>query len=206
MGAKNYTLDERILLNERLQHYLQPYYENEGKKLRKLVDEILIRLKYYDVAKDEFVSLADEIIVNAMYDYDFKQDFNGYIYRCLENKFKSEMTKLNRQKRKADKMALSWEMPMNEESDVTIGNIITDTKEAYHYDIDKTFFEDDGEKYTEKMLKYIDRLSNLQKEVVKLIISGYMVEEIKKILHINEKQYQDCMIGIRSYRNIKALL
>lgn len=202
MGARNYTLNERITLNEKLQPYLQPYYENEGKKLRKLVDEILIRLKYYDVARDEFVSLADEIIVNAMYDYDFKQDFNGYIYRCLENKFKSEMTKLNRQKRQADKMALSLEENVgNNDKNVTIGELIADKNT-----VESDFFEEREETYSKEMSVYLSKLSKLQKEVLRLISIGFMPNEILEELHINQKMYEDCYSAIHSYRNISILM
>lgn len=202
MGVKNYTLDERILLNEKLQPYLKPYYENDGKKLSKLVDEILIRLKYYDVARDEFVSLADEIIVNAMYDYDFKQDFNGYIYRCLENKFKTEMTRRNRYKRQADRMALSLEEKVgNDDKNVTIGELITDKNT-----VESDFFEEREETYSKKMSTYLGKLSNLQKEVLRLISIGFMPNEILKELHINQKMYEDCYNAIHSYRNTSILM
>lgn len=202
MGAKNYTLDERILLNEKLQPYLEPYYENDGKKLSKLVDEILIRLKYYDVEKDEFVSLADEIIVNAMYDYDFKQDFNGYIYRCLENKFKTEMTRRNRYKRQADRIALSLEEKVgNDDKNVTIGELIADKNT-----VESDFFEEREETYSKKMSTYLGKLSNLQKEVLRLISIGFMPNEILKELHINQKMYEDCYNAIHSYRNTSILM
>ena len=102
MGIQDYTIEERQQLNERLQPYLKPYLENEDKKLKKLTNEILVKLKYYDANRDDFVSLAHEIITKAMYDYDFIQDFDAFIYKCLENKFKTEMTRLNRKKRQAD--------------------------------------------------------------------------------------------------------
>lgn len=202
MGVKNYTLDERILLNEKLQPYLKPYYENDGKKLVRLVDEILMRLKYYDVEKDEFVSLADEIIVNAMYDYDFKQDFNGYIYRCLENKFKTEMTRRNRYKRQADRMALSLEEKVgNDDKNVTIGELIADKNT-----VESDFFEEREETYSKKMSTYLGKLSNLQKEVLRLISIGFMPNEILKELHINQKMYEDCYNAIHSYRNTSILM
>ena len=189
-----------------MEKILDLYYSNNAQKLHTMVDKILFKLKFHDVDNEDFYSLANEIFVDVLKRYDRKQDFNGFLYSCLMNKFKTEMTRRNRQKRQADKMSISWETPVDEESDMTIGNVITDTKEAYHYNIDKTFFDDDGEKYTEKMLRYIDKLSILQREVVKLIISGYTMEEIKQSLHINDKQYRNSMIGIRSYRNVKTLL
>ena len=184
---------------------LNSYYANNAQKLHKMVDKILGKLKFHDVDNEDFYSLANEIFVDVLKRYDGKQDFNGFLYSCLTNKFKTEMTRRNRQKRQADKMALSWETPLDEDSDSTIGDFITDTKKAEHYDIDKTFFEDDGEKYSERMLLYITKLSKLQKEVVKLIISGYSKEEIKENLHINGKEYEDCMQSIKSFKNVSIL-
>lgn len=183
---------------------LNSYYANNASKLRTMVDRILFKLKF-DVDNEDFYSLANEIFVDVMGRYDYSQDFDGFLYSCLTNKFKTEMTRRNRYKRIADRDAISWETPLDDESGNTIGDFISDTRVSEHYDIDKTFFEDDGEKYSEKMLKYIGRLSNLQKEVVKLIIAGYTADEIQRILHISGKKYADLMIGIRSYRNISVL-
>lgn len=198
------------------------YFENDGKKLYTMIDKILFKLKF-DVDKSDFYSLGDEIFLGVLCRYDGTQDFNGFLYACLTNKFKTEMTRRNRKKRKIllevedidengnvvvvrkSLPELSLESPIHEGSKKTIGDMIAETRVATDGDIDKTFFEDDGEKFTEKMLEYISRLSNLQKEVVKLIIAGYTTDEIKKILHISEKQYQDCMVGIRAYRNVSVL-
>ena len=188
-----------------MQQKVEEYYKDNARKLRTLCDKILFKLKFHDVDNEDFYSLANEIFAKALKTYDESQDFDGFIYSCLVNKFKTEMTRRNRLKRQADKMALSWETPLDEDSEQTIGDFITDTKKAEHYDIDKTFFEDDGEKYSERMLLYITKLSKLQKEVVKLIISGYSKEEIKKILHINNKEYEDCLQSIKSFRNVSIL-
>lgn len=188
-----------------MQKIIEKYYQNNAKKLRDMVDKILFNLKFHDIDKEDFYSLANEIFVDVLRRYNGNHDFNGFLYSCLTNKFKTEMTRRNRQKRQADRMALSWETPLDEESNQTIGDFITDTKKAEHYDIDKTFFEDDGEKYSERMLLYITKLSKLQKEVVKLIISGYSKEEIKENLHINGREYEDCMQSIKSFKNVSIL-
>ena len=80
-----------------------------------MVDKILFKLKFTDVDNEDFYSLANEIFVDVLKRYDKKQDFNGFLYSCLCNKFKTEMTRRNREKRKADKMALSWETPIGDE-------------------------------------------------------------------------------------------
>ena len=180
------------------------YYRNNSKKLREMIDKILFKLKF-NVENSDFYSLGNEIFLDALCRYNETQDFNGFLYSCLTNKFKTEMTRRNRKKRQADLLAISWNTPLKNDSETTIGDFISDNKKSDHYDIDKTFFEDNGEKYSEKMLKYINRLSNEQKEVVKMIIAGYEKDEIKKMLCMDEKKYLDCLLAIRSYRNISIL-
>lgn len=193
-------------LEERYSDVLNDYFYrrdfNKPNKLERLVDKILVKLRFVNVDNEDFYSLANEIFLDVLQRYDDSQDFNGFLYSCLVNKFKTEMTRRNRQKRQADRMAISWETPIDKESEQTIGDFITDTKKAEHYDIDKTFFEDDGEKYSERMLKYIKRLSKLHQEFVKLVVSGYSASEIKEILHISQKDYSDCLASISSYKNI----
>lgn len=206
-----------------MEKILNSYYENEAKKLHSVVDRILKKLQFVDVDKEDFYSLANEIFVDVIKRYDGNRDFDGFLYSCLTNKFKTEMTRRNRQKRKViieikeeDENGnikvvkkgfseLSLDSPIRDDNSTTLGDMLAQTIRATDFDIDKTFFEDNGERYSEKMIKYINRLSNLQKEVVKLIIAGYIAEEIKQVLNIDEKQYQDCMMAIRSYKNVSIL-
>jgi DNA-directed RNA polymerase specialized sigma24 family protein len=178
------------------------YYKNNAQKLRVMVDKILFKLKFHDVDNEDFYSLANEIFVDVLKRYDSKQDFDGFLYSCLTNKFKTEMTRRNRQKRQADRMSLSWEEKVgNDEENTTIGDFIADKNT-----IEKEFFEEREETFSNEMSKYLSRLSNLQKEVLRLISIGFMPSEILKELHINQKIYEDCYNAIHSYRNIEILL
>ena len=66
-----------------LEHIIAKYYANDAKKLQQMSDNVLIRLKFFDVDKEEFYSLADEIFFNAIQHYDGKSELNGFIYSCL---------------------------------------------------------------------------------------------------------------------------
>ena len=76
---------------------------------------------------------------------------------------------------------------------------------ADEFTIEKEIFERNEEGYSKRMLLYLNRLSALQKEVLRLDIAGYLPNEIKEELHINEKQYVDCRAAIHSYRNVSVL-
>ena len=185
-----------------MQQIINEYYQDNAKKLRGIVDKILFKLKFHDVDNEDFYSLANEIFVDVLKRYDASKDFNGFLYSCLVNKFKTEMTRRNRYKRQTDKMALSWEEKVgNDDKNVTIGELIADKNT-----VESDFFEEREETYSKKMSTYLGKLSNLQKEVLRLISIGFMPNEILKELHINQKMYEDCYNAIHSYRNTSILM
>lgn len=177
------------------------YFKDDARKLNTMIDKILFKLKF-DVEKSDFYSLGGEIFIDALCRYDETQDFNGFLYSCLMNKFKTEMTRRNRQKRKADKDSISIDTPIGDKDEnYTLGDMI-----ASKSTIEKEFFEEREEGYSKEMCKYLSNLSNLQKEVLRLISIGFMPSEILEELHINKKIYEDCYNAIHSYRNISVLI
>lgn len=179
---------------------INTYYENNAKKLHTMVDKILFKLRF-NVENEGFYSLANEIFVDVLKRYDGKQDFDAFLYSCLINKFKTEMTRRNRQKRQADKLAISIDSPIGEDENTTLSDIIADGNT-----IEKSFFEEKEDIYSSEMQQYLSRLSILQREVLKLISIGFEPNEILTELHINKKQYEDCYNAIHSYRNISILM
>ena len=176
------------------------YYENNAKKMRTMIDKILFRLKF-NVDNEDFYSLGNEVFLDVLNRYDGKQDFDGFLYSCLVKKFKTEMTRRNRYKRQADRMAISIDSPVGEDENMTLSDIIAD-KDT----IEKIFFEENEDTYSAEMQRYLSRLSILQREVLRLISIGFNPNEILKELHINKKQYEDCYQAIHSYRNISVLI
>ena len=165
-----------------------------------MVDKILFKLKF-DVDNEDFYSLSNEIFVDVLNRYDNQKDFDGFLYSCLMNKFKTEMTRRNRQKRQCDNNSISIDTPIgDEDGNFTIGDTI-----ASKNTIEKEFFEEREDTYSDKMNRYLNKLSSLQKEVLRLISIGFMPSEILEELHINQKMYEDCYQAIHSYRNISLL-
>ena len=177
------------------------YFKNDGKVLYSLIDKVLFKLKF-DVEKSDFYSLGSEIFLDALCRYDETQDFNGFLYSCLMNKFKTEMTRRNRKKRQCDNNSISIDTPIgDDDGNFTIGDTISSNST-----IEKEFFEEREDTYSDKMNKYLNKLSSLQREVLRLISIGFMPNEILEELHINQKMYEDCYQAIHSYRNISVLL
>ncbi len=184
-----------------MEQILVTYYSNNAKKLHNTVDRILLKFGgISDKDMDDFYSLANEVFVDVMRRYDGSQSFDGFLYSCLLNKIKTEITRRNREKRKADRMSISIDTPVGDDENCTIGDIIADD-----FTIEKKLFEEKEEGYSRRMLLYLSRLSNVQKEVLRLNIAGYLPSEIREELHINEKEYIDCYAAIHSYRNVSVL-
>lgn len=184
-----------------MEQILITYYENNAQKLHRMVDKILLKFGgWSDKDLDDFYSLANEVFVDVMKRYDNSQSFDVFLYSCLLNKIKTEITRRNCEKRRADRMSISIDTPIGDDDNSTIGDMIADD-----FSMEKEIFEKDEEGYSKRMLLYLSRLSNLQKEVLRLNAVGYLPEEIRDELHISERQYSDCYAAIHSYRNVSVL-
>lgn len=185
-----------------MEQILNTYYSNNARKLRKIVDKIVAKFGgLSNKDKDDFYSLANEVFVDVMRRYDDSKSFDAFLYSCLLNKIKTEITRRHREKRKADRLSISIDTPIGDDENSTIGDIIADD-----FSIEKELFEQDDTGYSNRMRLYLSRLSNTQKEVLRLNVAGYLPNEIREELHISEEQYADCYAAIRSYRNVSVLV
>lgn len=181
---------------------LNTYYADNAKKLHKTVDRILCRfggLSGKDT--DDFYSLANEVFADVMKRYDYKQSFDGFLYSCLSNKIMTEITRRNREKRKADRMSVSLDTPVGDGDGLTIGNMIADGFDTFE-EVSKR--QRNGQ-YQDKIQQYISRLSNQQVNILNLLIDGYRPGEIQRILEISPTEYADALQVMRCYENIKVL-
>lgn len=188
---------ERTVLME---EWINEYYANNAQKLRRIVDKILLKFGgLSEKDRDDFYSLANEVFVDAMDRYDKAQSFDTFLFSCLSNKIKTEITRRNRYKRKADSMSVSIDTPIGDEEDATLGDMIADS-----FDMDKIIFGEENSK-SMKIEQYLARLTKLQREVVSLLAASYGAGEIQETLKISRREYSDAMRGIHSYENTSLL-
>ena len=181
---------------------LDTYYSGNAKKLRKVVDRIISKFGgWSDKDRDDFYSLANEVFVDVIKRYDPGQPFDGFMYSCLSNKIMSEVTKRNREKRKADRMCVSMDAPVGDDDGLTIGNMIADGFDTFE-EANKS--QGNGQ-YQDKVSRYIARLSNCQVNILNLLIDGFRPGEIQRILEISPKEYSDNLQVMRCYENIRIL-
>lgn len=191
--------------------YVDFYCGENNKELKKIVDPILksrfgwIPQKDYD----DFYSMAACVVWKC--EEDFKESksqnnkFKNFLVSCIHNKVKSQLTYMHRGKRvlKDDGgkpiYEVSIDAPITECDSSTLGDVL-----ASDFDLQKEIFKNE-EEYSEKMLRYLNKLSYIQKEILKLTIAGYHSDEIREILHISKKQYTDCNAAIHAYRNVSIL-
>lgn len=184
-----------------MEQIINSYYTDNVKKLHGMVDRIL--LKFGGISnkdKDDFYSLANEVFVDVLKRYDGIKPFDGFLYVCLSNKIMSEITKKNRYKRKADRMAVSLDTPVSEDNDCTIGDMLADG-----FNMEEEVFGEISA-MTFRLERYLERLSQRQREVLELLSCCYEAMEIQKILHMTPKEYENALGNMRSYENIKLLL
>lgn len=183
-----------------MEEIINIYYADNARRLHRIVDKILLKfggISYKDL--DDFYSLANEVFVDVLKRYDCSQPFDSFLYSCLLNRIKTEMTKKNREKRKADRMSVSIDTPIGEEGNLTLGDMIEDD-----FDMEEKIFGEENV-ISSKINSYLGCLSKRQRKVVELLAASYSVGDIQRMLHITQKEYADAVRGIHSYENISIL-
>ena len=186
---------------EKHEDLINLYFKENGKKLYTMIDQILFKLKF-NVDNNDFYSLGNEVFLDALCRYDEAQDFNGFLYSCLINKFKTEMTRRGRQKRHADKNAISIDTPISDKDEnFTIGDTI-----AYDKTIESELFEEENkEEWRPEVKEYLEKLSPLQRRIAFLLSDENTPEEICEELHITMKHFENSMKRILADERIRPL-
>lgn len=181
---------------------LDSYYADNARKLHKTVDKIIAKFGgLSDKDKDDFYSLANEVFVDVLKKYDPVQSFDGFLYACLFNKIKTEITKRNREKRRADRMSVSLDAMNEDNEQCSLLDFIASDFDTF----DEAVKDQGNGQYQDKIQLYIARLSNRQVNILNLLVDGYKPNEIQGFLKISPRQYVDDLQIIRSYENVKNL-
>lgn len=185
-----------------LRPYMEPYYANNAKRLHNVVDRVLFKFSGLSGKdKDDFYSLANEVFTDVLKRYDGIQSFDGFLYACLSNKIKTEITKRNRKKRMADRMAVSLDAMNGDNEQCNLLDFIASDFDTFNEVIKA---QENGH-YQDKVQQYIAKLSNRQVSILNLLIDGYNPDEVCRILEISPRKYADDLCIMRSYENVKVL-
>ena len=153
--------------------YLEYYYANNGEKLKKMIDGIIINYGgIYDKDKDDFYSIGNEVFVSAIKTYrDGKQSFGSYLRNCISNKVKTEISRRNAIKRKAEVESLDCD-----ESPIEV----VDDK-----DFEEEFLSEESAK------RMFESLSKTGQKIIRLKLMNKSDVEIKEELGLKNHQLED---------------
>ena len=200
---------------------IQWLFANDGKEMKKICNKEMMKFGgISEMDYDDFYSQVgwDVSIASKKYNPTDDKSFKEFIYGVIKLSVCKQMTHRNRGKRQlivekeiVDEVGnkttikeyiptVSLDAPVGEEGGMTVGEML-----AHKSTTETDFFEKREDTYSDKMNKYLNKLSSLQREVLRLISIGFMPSEILEELHINQKMYEDCYQAIHSYRNISLL-
>lgn len=184
---------------------LQPYCENDMQLLKKISRSIFLRFNepLTKADHDDFYSIANMTLWQAYnsYDPDMGISFDGFLRSCLQKKFKSELTHRHRQKRILNQFAVSLDAASDSEESCKLLELIPSEFDTF----EEVTKRHENQQYQDKVQLYISRLSNLQVNILNLLIDGYRTNEIRAILHLSSKELTENLQIMRSYENVKIL-
>ncbi|WP_289201137.1 sigma factor [Phocaeicola sartorii] len=184
---------------------LQPYCENDMQLLKKISRSIFLRFNepLTKADHDDFYSIANMTLWQAYnaYDPDMGISFDGFLRSCLQKKFKSELTHRHRQKRILNQFAVSLDAASDSEESCKLLELIPSDFDTFE-EVTKRY---ENQQYQDKVQLYISRLSNLQVNILNLLINGYRTNEIREILHLSSKELTENLQIMRSFENVKIL-
>lgn len=198
---------------------IELYFQNDAKKLYDMIDKILQKLRF-NVDKSDFYSLGNEIFIDVLKRYDEIQDFDGFLYSCLEKKFKTEMTRRTRDKRcqkteivekdlfgnKVTKKVIVPEVRLDaplsiEDEETTIGDVTAGNNTVES----EVFKEEKREEWRSEVKEYLDNLSPLQRKIAFLLSDNNTPDEICEELHITMKHFDNSLKRILADERIRPL-
>lgn len=199
---------------------IEYYCKNDLRELKKLCNPIIIKKGVPFMYHDDLYSDAMKVLMESVYGFNknkkcsFKTFLKGNINRSFYewtrdseraircNVLKDENGNIAKDENGRNIIIhnVSIDQPLNDEDETTYSDII-----ASNFDIYDELSDDFGFAKNDKVELYLARLSKPQRRIVILLSNGYEKSEIKKMLHMKEREYVDNMLGIKAYENLKIL-
>lgn len=192
-------------MNEEQLEILQLYCENDMRLLKKLSQSIFMRFSepLTNSDYDDFYSIANLTLWQCCKAFDSAMgvNFEGFLYSCLQKKFKTELTRRHRQKRALDRLNISLDAVNSDNEKYSLLDILPSDFDTF----EEVIRQQDNEQFTDRVQQYISRLSRQQINILNLLIDGYKPIEIRKILQMDIKEYTDNVEIMRAFENVKYL-
>lgn len=175
--------------------YIDYYCKDNCKELKRITDSILNRKFGWmpQMHYDDFYSIAGTTVwyCEKHYDPQKNKNFHRYLVDSLHRKFKTQLTKINRKKRGGGIVNDSLDRFIDENSDVTLGEILP-TKETPDLDI--------------LAQRYLDSLTKKQRQIAELMMQGCTDRDIKTMLGMSNEQFGVIVMNMKKNEIIAPLI
>lgn len=201
--------------NPEMMKIINSYMENDMKKLKKICHRVWYG-KFDMSDYDELYDVAVDCLIETLITYNDEKArletfLVGNIMRKTSTWMRDNKYRLKRQNLLRDengKLILDDEgnpqIIMNVSLDINTDEIKS-IKENLpsRENVEREIFT---EEYTDKVELYLQQLPRKQERVARLLSQQYTKDEIVEILHITVNEYNDCLVGLHSYKNIAILM
>lgn len=174
-----------------MEEILEYYYSNERKELINICNYVVFKLRWNlsEYEMEDLYSLADEVILEAVKNYDkSKSSFKTHFTNCLAKRFISDKRSNYKDKRFANYCGKRKDG--NENTIVSYNTLVNEKTEGIEFFDVGYNLENDCIRYSCEMERYLDKLSPKQKRIAILISEGYESKDICKKLNIDKGTYQ----------------
>lgn len=181
---------------------LEEYCDNEMKKLKQICYPILIQIGgISEKDYDDFYSIALDVLMNSAKRYKESDNcqFSTFLIGNIKRKFKTEVRDRNRNKRIPVKKIQSLDGLVSDDG-ISLSEIIPSDFDIFEEACIKNGWREN------KIEKYLNKLSVLQRKIVSLLSEGYKAKEIRELLHMSEKDYSQNLAVIQAYENVRELM
>ncbi len=185
-----------------VERVIEELYADNARKLHWLCDKKLkefggISQKDYD----DFYSRANYEITLARNSYapDSGKSFMEYISGVIHYAVMKEVDSRNRDKRRVNALAASMETPVGDGGMVLSDFLVSD------FNMEETLLETTEGHCCGRVEAYLESLSEVQRQIVKMKLEEKSVSEIKEKLKLTTRQYESQMQGLKAFSKINLL-
>lgn len=188
-------------MDSKINAILEDYCGNEMKKLKAICYPMLIKIGgISQMDYDDFYDIAMGVLQDSISKYEETRNcqFKTFLTRNIDRKFKTEIRDRNRKKRIPAKKIESLSVSVGEDGLELIEKIPS------NFDVHEEAFGNDFK--GTRVEKYLKQLSSNQRKIVLFLYKEYKPTEIKKALHMSDKEYQSNLTTIQAYENVRVLM
>lgn len=172
-------------LTSEQQELITDYLKNDSgwSRLKVCIEKTLKRKPSKD-EMDEWLSISMLGLVKAAKRYDASRniDFSSYVYLSVSSTVKTQLTRQNRQCRGGYKMTISFDQETAEGLNIADGIASAIGVEIQEYD---------------RINQYLSTKPEEAKRMLSLLMSGYKLSEIKRLLNCTAKRANDLLEILR---------